>query len=415
MKIVMCFSQDIEQYQQTVLAQALQIKMTQAINNLRDAADIGGTGMLDRVMRTLLSEYCPKELREALRNIGQDAHFKKVATAYKLELSRARKADINLVAVEYLFDATGGEVQYSQNGTVLDHEKISKGIFIDSFLNPKRIQAEIDGIMSSAKVNPSGLSAEAMRHIKENRSALSLASAYKETIDMLFQGIQYLLNITSEDGRRILPDFFSELFILEKFTLALPERIARRFIKRFMETRKHETFWSPRVRDAFLNSVGEFVLVCMGVISPDMFKLQTGRLDTEILEAMRDKDFDVQAYLKRLSLTPSGTFFWNRWHTLNRPPSRITDDLIRDFITRTVRADAKAIFKVVSFETLFESLKQIARNSELDLEEKETACAEIMVDSFTNPEFIAVLQERLKTSWLSHLDIFYEKTILTHE
>jgi hypothetical protein len=406
MQIGISLSMHVQQQLSFKLSQTLQQQMIIAITNLRSKGGFNEESTYDLVIDEAIRLFTPASLHEALQTICKDEKFRKIALANRLDLSKADPNALSSIVVRYLFATTQGEVNYTANDK-REHHKIAQAIFVDAFLNPQKIHDEISNIESIQKTNPENASSEGIRHIAENKAALAVAEKYRETHQVMLHALKALFAVKGPGGKSMLREFFLEAFVLHKFTVLLPHRIARRFVKRFTEIRIRETSWSPRSRDAFLNSVGEFVLVCMGIISPTVFVMKKGRVDTELIEELEEAGFNASEYLKSMNLSPTGCFFWNRWHTLNKRPSYITDDLIRSFITQTVRADSATLLRVVDFEKTFQELKDISRANDLDDDEKEEACAEVMIKTLTDDKFIEVLVERIKSSWMQKLTIFY--------
>ena len=89
----------------------------------------------------------------------------------------------------------------------------------------------------------------------------------------------------------------------------------------------------------------------------------------------------------------------------------LTDNLIRDFITRTVRKSRDEILECIDFESVFEdivTLMEQAREAGFDKEEKKDLPRQKCIEIFINENFSEFLIRKIKNEWNDELAIFYE-------
>lgn len=384
------------------LCQALKIQIQLSLNKTRAEAGIDSADAYDQVVKAIVEDRCPENLKPTLQVILSDPLFKKCALGMKHALVQAREKDARSLSAEYLYASSDGNI--AEPG---ESYKLDKGIFLDALLERHKVDRQIRDYESFRSAQPDSFTEQAAAMLAQYRSAKHFGEMFDETFSAVALGVFAAMRIKGDEGRSILSDFFLDVTVLDRFTLMLPERFVNRFVKRFSVVRDRDSFRTPWVQDAFLNTVGEYTLLTLGIISQDMFTLQRGRVDPEFIAEFKQDGFDMASYLRRLNLKSSGVFFWNRWHTMHRKPTRITDNLIRAFITRTVRKDSATILKAVEFEDLFAKLKAIAREPYVDAEVSQEACSEILIETITDDKFVDLLVSRLKRSWLKELEVFY--------
>ena len=146
-------------------------------------------------------------------------------------------------------------------------------------------------------------------------------------------------------------------------------------------------------------------------------------LDIKFIEENKEKlktiarqkniEVDLDKLLDYYDLQGSGTIFWNRWAVKGQKLGFITDELVRDFITQTVRADGEEILTAVDFDNFFAHAKLlITEGQKKSKEERESLSneiAELLVKTLDKTEVNKTLIELIKNKWYNKLDIFYKK------
>jgi hypothetical protein len=114
-----------------------------------------------------------------------------------------------------------------------------------------------------------------------------------------------------------------------------------------------------------MNTIGEFILISFGVISPNVFTLRQGNIEPDMEEHMRsimeESGLNFDKVMKDYNLTKRGGFFYQRWATLNERPSAVSDDNVREFLTKTVRKDSDKLLEASGFEGIVEEIKEILK------------------------------------------------------
>jgi len=176
-----------------------------------------------------------------------------------------------------------------------------------------------------------------------------------------------------EDG---LLEFLREKVILEQINDFFSERFLRRFLAKLKWLQKsrisinHETF-----KHAMMNTIWEFILISLGIISPEMFKLYRFKIDEEKIADLikntnctKDELVELFKYYD-LRWVHGEPIFYNRRFTKNQIPSKNTDNLVRDFLMK-MREHEETIFESFWYEEFVSKIISTKKNKELDWEEK---------------------------------------------
>lgn len=305
---------------------------------------------------------------------------------------------------------TIGDYVYNTNK---EDFKIAKADFYDALLKAEWVREEnarLLDIYNSRKDDPAYKNIP--QKILENEKALNFVESNRGQIETMKNALTYLLTLKNESGLPVVHDFIKEMAVLDKLNPVLSERIQKRFSARFSNIREKTKIDDYKI--AFLNTIGEYTLAIMGIISPDLFDLKKGYLDKEEYEDLNEEMNNIGIDLKKMSsyysLNGPGTIFVNRWKTIDIKPDRITDEKIRDFITKTVRADKDEIFAGLKFEDFFEEIKNAVLSSKTT-EERQNMLIDlrrILQDKLSKKETKNFLVNLIKEKWYSKLDIFYK-------
>lgn len=329
---------------------------------------------------------------------------------------------LNLVG-EFLYNLNDGNFEIISNNktssenTDADTEVVSldKGLFKKALLNKTDLEketTELEKIYVNGKDKPEfkGLLDEILR----NRKALSLVESNTDQIKTIKNSCLYLFGIKNQEGLPVVHDFIKESAVLDKLDFYLSERIQNRFYSRFKQITKGQK--SDIYKTAFLNTVGEYVLVSMGIISPELFSLKKGYFGDDQYNDLKTKltedGIDIERLFSYYSLKGPGTIFVNRWNTVEAEPGRITDEKIREFITETVRKNEDAVLEIFNYENFFEEAKDIsiaAKNIE-ERKDMEIKLKELLQKRFEKKEAKDKLIELIKNKWYPKLNIFYKNT-----
>ena len=139
-----------------------------------------------------------------------------------------------------------------------------------------------------------------------------------------------------------------------------------------------------------------------------MFSLRKGQIDkdmyVELKKDLAGSDIDLDKLMETCRLNNTGAFFWNRWKTLEKKPSRITDEKIREFLTQTVRADEDEIMDKIGYVEMIERVKEINFGDYDNREDRHEAFRELFVKTFSQEEFKSSIISLLKNKWYQKLD-----------
>jgi hypothetical protein len=119
------------------------------------------------------------------------------------------------------------------------------------------------------------------------------------------------------------------------------ERLLRRFLRKLPAFPKHKEIADRRrFKESMINIIGEFMLISLGIISPEMFKLNKFSINQDEIdnltlstESTQDEVLNLFRYynLRGINGQP---IFYNRRYTQNQLPSRESDELVKDFLQK---------------------------------------------------------------------------------
>ncbi|GEM_PF-5268156 len=399
-------SQDISLDQKIELSQ----KLAATLEAVRIGSGFSPGEMAKNVFRELLEGIKEPKLREALRTLVLAEPFQqKVINAAALfalpTIRRLREFSLGYI---HEMSSSDGSYTYARGakGEVLANQpKTTLPWLVKAFESSEGFQRKIEERQRMLKQvgNPTE---GAFMELHEMQDALTVISHVRPAIDALVQLLQLLLSVKDLEGGSLLRNFMTDVTVLEHIDCLASERLQKRFVKRFGGVREHSR--PENFEDAMLNTVGEYALVSMGVIAPEIFTLSRGGASRDMLEEivgdLAKEGISLSGLLSRYQFRSEGTFFFNRYATLHNRPSRITDDLIRQFIVRTVRSDRRAVLDAVSFEKeFFPEIASIAGGAESDRAEELRECLiELFGDGDFQMKFLALLR-----GWYKHFEMFY--------
>lgn len=418
-------SQSMRQTQRPELKQELVQKMGYHIENVRDAGPDSPDSLLQGVIDGILGAIDDDNLREGLRTLFSDETFREKILNYAALLAAPTPERVRDVVLNYFYNIHRGEFAFED----AEEEKHEEGRaprvvsvqsyarFREAFISPnvprEKIEESIKLWLPEQKAS-GGDPIGAKRVMDESAAALIAADFSRPHVDILIQALDTVLK-KRESGAPGLTDFLRDVAIMGKLDFVVSERIQRRFADRFSKAGWRT---SPEsMQNAFLNAVGEYALVSMGVVYPNLFQLNRGVRDTDAYENAKDSfadaGLDLDEVLRQSNLQGQGTFFMHRWKTIERKPSHITDDLIREFITQTVRADSERILEAADYKTLFEKARSICaegRSGDKDKEDVMNDLCTELADTIASEPFEEAIIDLIRNKWYAKLDIFYAPT-----
>lgn len=321
-------------------------------------------------------------------------------------LCNSEKGTWQRIAVEYLFRMQTGD---SERGTVtfesesgLTPSDLVLTYLQQAFSDPDRVRHEIETLDVALEAKSSDY-AGTLQQRREYVTALDVAEAITEPVLLMSTYLQALFAIRVEGAEvPCLTAACRRIMLLEKFMPLCSERFLKRFDDRF----KSLGASASRLQNAFLNTVGEYVLLGFGILSPNVFQLYgwsvTKAKGYEGLPAeLSVLGIPLEGILKQ----PTGMMFCNRWAVTGMRPTAETDDLILNFITRTVRRDASILFRAFSFDDFLDKLQQGSDEAE-SKEEERIAKGEVLLDILSSGDFRDLLMKRAADTWYPALKRF---------
>jgi len=238
--------------------------------------------------------------------------------------------------------------------------------------------------------------------------ALKIAGNLRDSIESVSQILQYIISL-NKDGIRPVKSFLEDYNLIQGYRFFVSDRMERRFAHRFSQITKRSK--AVDFESAFLNSIGEYLLVGIGVIDSEIFQL--GKLDVDLLVGRAGAiGSEIKKKMGRVNLSSTGVIFFNRWKTLNRKPSILTDKLVRDFLTKRLREDREELLAIFGYEDFFENLKVNLfdyNGKRLSQEEIILLVSQGFNNLLDNTDHKPTLVRLARTSWLPDLDKLVSK------
>ena len=400
-------SHDLSLDQKVELSQ----KLAATLEAVRDGSGLSPAKVAIRVWERILKGVKNPQLREALRALvsSESLQEKMLRSSSLLALPTARTlAEFSLRYIHEM-SSSGGSYTYARGpkGEVLANQpKTTLAFITEVFVNEAKFQEKIQERQNMLKRagNPTE---GAFMELHEMQDALTVVGYVRSAVDSLVQSLKLLLSIRDEGGGSLLQNFMTDVTVLGHLDCIASERLQKRFVKRFAGAREYSR--PENFEEAMLNTVGEYALISMGIIAPEIFRLSRAGVSLEVFEEVAGdlaKDgIKLSEVLSNYRLRSEGTFFFNRYATRNGRPSRVTDDLIRQFITRTVREDRRAVLHAVSFEeSFFPEIVAVVAAAKKD--EVEETLRERLIDLFSGGDFQVKFLALLR-GWYKYFDMFY--------
>jgi hypothetical protein len=390
---------------------AMDQKLVQLMDTLEDVFPNGTKK--EEILRVLLNKALEsiknEDLRNSLTGLIAGDQFTDLILKNLENLSSENPETVEDLALQYVYDMHSGrfEIKNKEGKIESTISDVNAVLFKKSYKDPEAINEEIE-IEEAAleKVQEkSGLIGEISRY----RQALNLVELMRQELSTVIDLVKFILNQKFGEKNENVLDFVNETALLGKFKLFESERLVKRFINRCDDV--GVTHFPERHKEALLNTIGEFVLISFGVISPNVFVLKQGNIDDEMADSLKkfteESGLDYDKLIKRFNLTKRGGYFYQRWATLGEKPSAITDQNVRDFITRTVRKDGDELLEAAKFMDIIEEIKDIKRGTDEPVERMEKF-HDIFDNLFSDHDFIAVLLKKAG-GWHKELRAFYPK------
>ena len=388
-------------------------KLSSTLRALRSDGNNNPPEVLDDVINAVIALFGDKpEIQAALKELFASPIVRELMLKERRSFAVPTQPKIAMFALgcAYELSSSNGVFNYAHgaDGKILINPPSTTRAYleeahfdVEKFARNEATQREIIRTLQGSEVTEARL-----LEVNQMRDALLIAGYIKTDIEAFTNAMLLLLARKDSSGRYLLKDFMLDASVLDSLDLVLSERLQRRFVKRFGRVRHN----GPDVyEEAFMNTVAEYVLMSMGIISPDIFVLQKGEMSKELFATvskdMEGTGLSMVGLLKHYDLSPENSFFWNRYKVLGHRPCRITDELIKRFILETVRADRLELLRISEYREDF--FPDIAEICQYPPDEREESLRERLVALFESSEFQEGLMPLLK-KWYKHLNVFYK-------
>lgn len=385
--------------------------MGKGVDVIRSEAGSDSDPALENVLNEAIAGFNNPQLQEAVQLIFQDP-IARQAILQNAHLLIKAIPEYNKIAAEIVFKKncgeSGEEVTLVDEDGVEDTVKLIRARFIEAVFTPEKASKQINELEDIIRTQEDSTAAQRLR--REIVDAGKVAEASREAI-MQFGQLLQLTYQQEQDGSSILRSFLQDLILLHRLDFVVTDRLANRFANSFLIINRTGNVAS-RLKSAMLNYVGEYVLICMGIIDPNIFTLHKSEIKyNQLLKSdLTEVGVDLEELLARYKLQGAGTLFWNRYFVTGQRPTAVTDNLIRDFITRTVRESGDEILECIGFDDKLQKIissMEEAREERLGKEDKKNLLRQKCVEIFIDEEFVKFLTKKIKDEWKDKLSIFY--------
>ncbi len=227
-----------------------------------------------------------------------------------------------------------------------------------ALLEPKKVRAEINTLQATIKRGGGGQGT--VEAIRGYAHSLQVAEALKaQVINPYLPLIEKLVKGGNVNY------FLVEHLLAKSFTPIVAERTLNKFAQQTVSGISRQT--PEKFATPFLNVLGQYILVSMGVIDPTVFQLRKGDVDMrDLSNDLRRHGVDLDKLLQRYNLQKSGTVFANRWALKGVRLTRETDEAVRDFIVGEVRKHAQSLLDAMGYREFFLNLRTELMDTESD-------------------------------------------------
>lgn len=364
----------------------------------------------DHVVKSLAILEVNEEIRNAIEATMLHWAIKNHVLQSPTVFANEQRANLLDVIGGAYFEMAGGS--FSLQGNM--DARTTMGLFKKAIKSPDEMAVAIEKTRTLLQEDERGetTSAGTMQNLEETTNALSAAEALRPSIESTRSIMVALLNFPI-NGQKPLRDFFRDMIVFKNITPIISERIQSRYATRALQiSRKDE---SKNMVHATMNMVGEYALASMGVIAPDLFIRRSGEMDEKSYEDARSilakEGMNLDEQLKKYKLQDSGTFYFHRYATLDHKPSYITDELVRSFITETVRKNTEAVLIALEYQNdFFPKMKQaVTTNNDKSIEGRKNAhdeVRELMIVALGSQKFKEFLRDMIAGAWYEKLSVF---------
>ncbi len=402
------------------LRQEMRMRLAAQMRDSMRAILPDGTGddpqeLYDIMLATVIGQIAESEIQNAARVIlGGNDGIKQLLLSKPVLTETKQPHALRLATLESLYDRTSGiEVLNEVNGKeVPETIKTTKGAMRAALENPEKLAGDAETLMN---INVTGDINSRMEQVREMTNALAITRMFGPYLQNIEQVVAFVQRIPDSQGQLLFREFFRDMIVLDKLTYFVSEKIQNRFAKRFMHIGKTET--NQKLAIPFLNSVGEFLLVSMGVIQPELMVLKKGNVDdeqyNECKRMMEESGIDLDALMRHYNLKTKGSFWFHRWAVKGQRSSAVTDEQVLSFITTEIRACGPELLQTLNFDELVDEVRNLqaeyaASSAKEDRADFEQKLRELLVKHLTSKEaegrLVQLIKNRLFPAFIRFMD-----------
>jgi hypothetical protein len=252
------------------LAQTLRLEISGFQSELVGPPD----ALLSDVLNAVARDIEQKEVRESVQHLLEDGTLVQAMIKSPEDLAFADVKRLTDFTTRYFYDAHQGKFTYEtgeEGDTATVEVEFSRESWSKANTDPEGTEREtevLEGMVKdTSKTNEEVMGAQ--MGLRELRGALEVASMSAEHLQALNSLLGFMFVQKGPDGQSVLKRFFKEYMVLDKMNVAISERIQNRFAVNFSGISKRT---SAQMQNAFLNTLAEFSLISMGIISKEIFK-----------------------------------------------------------------------------------------------------------------------------------------------
>jgi hypothetical protein len=341
-------------------------------------------------------------LRTAISGLIANPQFSEELLRLRKELAVATESRVKHFGVNFMYtSSTNNEGKFvhardSENKVVLDPPITRAVHFNKAYFSPEGFGAEVEEYRKTIQTLRENV--KSVAEYSEMKAALDIVSLLRPQMDLLCLLIELIFRVTAED-RRLLQSFLRDYVILENLDLVFSERLLKRFVSRFERAGSRAV--ARDYEEMILNTVAEFTLLSMGIISPKIFELRRVPQESTQFELadekLREIGVDLFQVLKQYNIEGRASFIWfNRYATAKVRSTGTTEQIVRTFITKVVREDRKSILSALKYEEFFKDVRDI-RQSHRGFDDFAEAACEKLAEVLSGEEFQKALGRLLHT------------------
>ncbi len=395
-------------------AEQLSVEAMELLENSPVGSEESFPCMVERVLESMASREKP-EVIAAVRQYLEHPYYRIQLQKKAKQLTLVSPEQCDSIAVQLIREFQNGDFILPEGGNV----NVTYSDLLDVLRQESlwRVVRDTDGavqkILPYLKAGASDNTATlAYQRSCSLSDALALIPHIRPHIQSLSHVLQYLQNLCDEDQSKPFLDFFRYHVAMPHLAFVVSDRIQQRFASRFMDVRQQSS--QDEFEIPFLNAIGEFVLVSMGIVDPRLFSVHNGEISDTKMDAAREMcsqvGVDLDQLMNHWKLTKEGTFFFSRYAMKGQRSCRVTDEFVRSFITQTVRSDQSAIIKASQFSDMFSRAKNIVASmgsKQVERSAAKTALCELFSDACSGYELKQHLLKQIQGPWFEHLSVFF--------